>query len=719
LRASGKMTEIRSSDLRFQNDQAWMFLSQAMGTTFTREMAALLNARAEGWITGLRLIALSASNEEKLSRVLARYRMRPTSFVNEYLLSEVLLQLPASLQVFILQSSILNRLSGPLCDAVTSSADADWSGQNYIDWLNDANVFIFALDDQEEWYRFHKLFQSLLAKKLQATYSKNEIHELHRRASCWFAGQGLVEEAIYHALEADDIELAATIVEANSQNLLNSLERRTLENWLEMLPQETIWQRPRLALAKAWLFYREWRLTEIELALKKAEGALTDEVLTEKESIIIQAQIATLRSVISFFSYQAYEQSVDLAEQALVHLPQTAIGARAIALAIKGASIQALGDLETAVHLLESTVMSPVLPDASKIQPFIGLAVIYHAEAQLVQMSSVINRFMMFASKIGNPNALSSANRFAGCLYYERNDLDRALNHYNTTLEYRYQSNFMATFDASLGLARIYMVQGALAEAQAVIDKLRRETLRVKSRDLLGPLESFQAYLWLVQGNTLAALNWARSIEPETLHESIMLCEVAVLTRARILIDAGSPEETSDMVGFLKKKLGSAQKTYFTLRIIQTHFHLALAYERLSQREQALSELEQALVLARPGGFIRSFTDMGPSIIPLLIKLRQSGVHPRYLAQIIESFPDSELSTRPQIDAELVDKLLTPRQTEILVFLKKGYSYQEIADVLGVSLNTIRKHVSNIYAKLKVSSRQQAIHKADEIGMLP
>ena len=132
-----------------------------------------------------------------------------------------------------------------------------------------------------------------------------------------------------------------------------------------------------------------------------------------------------------------------------------------------------------------------------------------------------------------------------------------------------------------------------------------------------------------------------------------------------------------------------------------------------------LSELEQALVLARPGGFIRSFTDMGPSIIPLLIKLRQSGVHPRYLAQIIESFPDSELSTRPQIDAELVDKLLTPRQTEILVFLKKGYSYQEIADVLGVSLNTIRKHVSNIYAKLKVSSRQQAIHKADEIGMLP
>jgi LuxR family maltose regulon positive regulatory protein len=718
LRASGKMTEIRSPDLRFQNDQARRFLTQAMETTINQKTASALNARTEGWITGLRLIALSASSEEELYRILAGSRLRSITFVNEYLLSEVLLQLPDSSRAFMLQSSILNRLSGPLCDAVALIDDADWSSQAYLGWLKEANVFVFALDDQGEWYRFHHLFQALLNKELLANYSKNEINELHQRASRWFAGQGLVEEAMYHALKAEDIKLAATIVEKNSQNLLNSLERHTLEKWLSLLPQDLIWQRPRLTLAKAWLLYREWRLTEMELTLSKAEGALADGELPEKESIVLQAQIATLRSAISYLCYQDYEQSLRLAERALAYLPKTAIGARGIALAIKGVAIQALGNLETAVHLLDSTIMSPILPDTAKIQPFIGLAVIHHAAAQLAQMSLVISRFLILASKIDSPNALASANKWAGHLYYERNDLTQALDHFTTTLEHRYQSNFLAAFDASLGLARIYLVQGRFEKGQATVDELRRETLRVKSSDLLGPLEAFQAYLWLAQGTELAALNWARSIEPQTVYESIVLSEVADLTRARILIDGGSPVEISDTVTVLKKKLEGAQKTHFTLRIIQIRVHLALAYDRLSQREQALNELEQALVLAQPGGFIRSFADMGPAILPLLNQLRESGVHQLYLEQIIESMPDSEFSARPRIEQDPAEILLTPRQTEILTLLRKGYSYHEIADELSISLNTVKKHISNIYEKLEVNNRQQAIYKADAIGML-
>ena len=718
LRASGKMTEIRSSDLRFQNDQAWTFLKQAMETTIDQKIATALNTRTEGWIAGLRLIALSASSEEELSRILASSRARSTPYVNEYMLTEVLLQLPDSVRGFMFQSSILNRLYGPLCDAVVLPGDPDRSSQAYLDWLKEANVFVFALDDQEEWYRFHHLFQALLNKELLANYSKNEIRELHERASRWFAGQGLVEEAMNHALEADDIKLAATIVEKYGQNLLNSLERRTLEKWLSLLPQDLIWQRPRLTLAKAWLLYREWRLTEMESTLKKTEGALADVALPEKESILIQAQIATLRSVISYLYYQDYELSLRLAERALAYLPETAIGARAIALAAKGTSIQALGDLETAVHLLDSTIMSPALPDMAKIQPFIGLAVVYHADAQLVQMSQTLDQFLVLAAEIDNPNALASANKWAGHLYYERNDLTQAMDHFTTTLKHRFQSNFLATFDASLGLARIYLVQGRFDKGQATVDELRRETLRVKSSDLLGPLEAFQAYLWLVQGNELAALSWARSIEPQTVYESIVLSEVADLTRARILIDGGSPEEINDTVTVLKNKLEGAQKMHSTLRMIQIQIHLALAYDRVGQREQALKELEQALVLAQPGGLIRSFTDMGPAILPLLNQLKESGVYPLYLEQITRSFPGSEFMGRSRIEQDLAALLLTPRQTEILNLLRRGYSYQEIADDLGVSLNTVKKHISNIYEKLEVNNRQQAVYKANAMGML-
>jgi LuxR family maltose regulon positive regulatory protein len=585
--------------------------------------------------------------------------------------------------------------------------------------LKNANIFVFGLDDQDEWYRFHNLFKSLLVKELHATYSEKEIHELHRRASHWFAEQGLVEEAMHHALEANDNPLAADIVEKRSHDLLNRLERHTLEKWLSLLPQDLIWQRPRLTLANAWLFYREWRLSEMELSLKNAETMLTGDEGSEKESVAIWGQIATLQSIISLFCYQEYEQSLHLAEEALASLPEVAIDARATAIGLKAVAIQALGDLQKAVQVLDSIIISPTLSDVSKIQPFIGLAIVYHAEAQLVQLSQVLSRFLTFAMNLGNPNALSFANKTAGVLYYEWNDLDRASDHFTTTLEHRYQSNFMATFDASLGVARIHLVRGLVEKAQAVIDELRTETLRVKSLDLMGSLEAFQAYLWLVQGNTLAALNWARSITPGTVHESILLSEVADLTRAYILIEIGSHEELIETVGILRKKLEDAQKSHFVLRNIQTRIHLALAYERLGQRDNALNELEQALLMAQPGVLIRSFTDRGPVVLSLLNELKSANVDLLYLEQIIESFPDSEFSAKPRMEQELVDILLTPRQSEILILLKRGYSYQEIADDIGVSLNTVKKHVSNIYEKLEVSNRQQAIYKANAIGILP
>jgi LuxR family maltose regulon positive regulatory protein len=712
LRASGKMAEIRASDLRFRNDEAETFLKQTMGTAVGHETASASNTRAEGWITGLRLIALSASNEQELSRILASTEDHSISFVNEYLLSEVLFHLPQPLRVFLLHISILNRLSAPLCDAVALINEPNQSSEVFLNWVRKSNIFVNSLDDNEEWLRFHHLFQAFLFKELKANYSEDELQELHHRAARWFAEQGFIEEAMNHALEADDVDMAAALIEQRSQELLNSPARRSLQRWLSYLPQETIWQRPRLILAKAWLLFREFRLSALEDALSVADTSLEKAPLADDERRDVQGQIASLRSANSYTYYQDYEQSVYWAEKALADLPQTAYGARGLAIGVLGASQQALGNLDSAVQYLESFIYAAADPGPAKIQAFSGLAMVYQAEAQTVPLSLVLSQFLQSAAGSNNPNGIAVANRHAGWLSYEQNDIDQAIEHFMTTLAYRYQSSFGFTFDATLGLARTFLAEGEHAKAQDVIDDLRLETLRLENNDLIGHLESFQASLWLSEGNHHSALRWARSVDSDALNETILVSEVASLTQARVLIELGSSEEAKAVVRMLKRKLQKARKAHFKLRMIQIKIHLALAYDRLDQGELALNVLEQALELAYPGGFIRSFTDMGPAILPVLNRLKQSGVYPLYIEQIIASFPDTDLRSDLRVDNEFLPTLLTPRQTEILELLRKGHSYKEIAGDLGVSLNTVRKHVSNVYEKLDANNRQEAIYKA-------
>jgi LuxR family maltose regulon positive regulatory protein len=488
---------------------------------------------------------------------------------------------------------------------------------------------------------------------------------------------------------------------------------------LSFLPQEIIWQRPRLILSKAWLLFREFRLSALEDVLRAAELSLEKTPPPDGNLQAIQGQIASLKAGNAYSIYQDYEQSVYWAEKALAQLPQTAHGARGIAIGCLGAAQQALGNLEMAVHYLESFMYSATDLGPAKIQIFSGLTMVHLAEAQLAPLSSVLSQFLQFAAQSGNPNAIAIANERAGLLAYEQNDIDRAKSYFMTTLDCRYQTSFIFIFDATLGLARIFLAEGESAKAQKAVDNLRLETLRLENKDLIGYLESFQASVWLAQGKHLSALRWARSVDSDAVSDIILISETASLTQARILIHSGTVEEIKAILGMLKRNLQQARQVHFKLRVIQIQILLALAFDRLDQREQALNELEEALVIAQPGGFMRSFIDMGPALLPLLVQLRQSSTYPLYLEQIIESFPESNSRSRPQIDQELVAILLTPRQTEILGLLRKGHSYKEVANDLGVSLNTVRKHTSNIYEKLDVNSRQEAIYKAETFGLLP
>jgi LuxR family maltose regulon positive regulatory protein len=715
LRAGNKLAEIRQRDLRFRTEEAEMFLQQTLNMRIEPETAVILNKHTEGWVVGMQLLALSLRKSRDPVALLADLNGVVDVFVSEYLLDEVLAQLPERIQAFMLQVAIVDHMSGPLCEALTGVNDPVGGSQAYLEWMEEANLFVIPLDGQQEWYRFHHLFQELLVRQLHKEYPTNEITTLHLRASQWYADQGFIDQALQHALNAGDVDTAVNILEANSQNLLNSLDRHTLERWLSRLPKELIWQRPRLLLAKAWLLVREFRLTALDTTLSAVEAALQTEK-APAETQILRGQSAALRAFTSEFRRHDHEHTLSLAEQASQWLPESERGALSVALMSRAFALHAMGNEAKAISGLQEIIQHPARPSASKIQAFIGLTFLWQKSASLQQMSQVAEQFLAFAAQRSNPNAITASNWLIGCLHYEWNELEQATQHFSVSHDYRYKSNFIASFDAALGLARIRLAQGQAKMAQTIIDELRADTLRLESIDLLGALDSFQAQLWLVNGAHALALRWARSVNLDATFESIFASEVASLTYSRILINVGTTAEVQAVRDFLQLKLAQAEAEHFTLRIIQTNVHITLAYQRLDELGEAINSLEQAVHLAEPGGFVRAFADAGSELRPLLEQLQAQEIAPDYLPMVLAAFPDSPpLSARPSLARAT---LLTRRETEILQLMEDGLTNQEIAGKLVISPHTVKRHTSNIYGKLGTNGRLAAIYRAKELNIL-
>ena len=368
---------------------------------------------------------------------------------------------------------------------------------------------------------------------------------------------------------------------------------------------------PTLLIAKAWLLFREWRLTALEEILDTIEVQLAAEPSSEK-SRSLEGQVAALRSVTAYSFWEDYSRCLSLADQALQLLPVAEHGARGIAAAFQAFALQALGNQATAVRTLKAIIQSQTQSGPSKIQAFIGLSAIHHMAGDLSAFSRITDQSLALASRRNHPNAIAVANKFAGWLNYEWNDLDEAATRFSTVLAFRYQSNFFGYFDAVLGLARLYLAKGLAEEGQVAIAELRQAILHLNNTDLLGPLEAFQAYLWALQDDKASALRWARSVDPGDLYESILLSEVASLTHARILIWGGTDAEVQTVTDFLRAKLTQARTHHFILREIQTQIHLALAYQRVGDIDQAWPCLNDLCFwLSQAASFEPSWTSAG------------------------------------------------------------------------------------------------------------
>jgi LuxR family maltose regulon positive regulatory protein len=744
LRARGQLTELRQADLRFTIDEMAAFLQQVMGLELQAEAVAALASRTEGWIAGLQLAALAmrgagiadTGQQERLptahqSSAASRFIQAFTGsdrYILDFLLEEVLQRQPARVQTFLLHTAVLERLTGPLCDAVLAASRKEigqQAGQETLEQLERANLFIVPLDNERRWYRYHRLFADLLRKRLGQTHP-DLVPVLHRRASAWYQENGLIPEAVDHALAAGDFERAADLIAARAEASLMHSEIGTLLRWLQALPETVTRARPHLCVFyAAALLFNSQPLEVVESRLQDAADADPDGAAAG-EAAVFRAMIATFRGDAG--------AGGQLARQALDLLPAESPFLRTIAANNLGIVHMMRGDLNAASQAFEEVArMSQRAGNPlAAVGPLSNLAGLYMVHGQLRRAAAIFQQALELATDSqGRP--LPMAGRVLmglGELAREWNDLEAATRYLTQGIELTRQYLEIATVVGYTSLALVKQAQGDPERARQVLDRAGQLALEFDASqfdDLL--VAAVQARLAVAQGNIEAAQRWVqeRGFDRETgpeeprasFHE---MRELEQVTLARVYL---AQEQADAALEVLEPLLQTAERTKRMRRVIELLALKAAAIQQRGEAEQALVALHRALSLAEPEGYVRVFVDIGEPMAHLLYEAAAQGIASAYAGRLLAAF-EIEAPVAPSKTGEpsaagqppsLVEPL-SDRELEVLQLIAAGLSNREIATRLFISLSTVKGHTANIYGKLGVNSRTQAVATARALGVL-
>lgn len=746
LRVRGELAEVRADALRFTPDETAAFLAGVMGLPLGVEEIAVLVGRTEGWIAGLQLAALSLQGQGAApSAAFIEAFAGSNRFVVDYLAEEVLERQPAEVQAFLLHTAILDRLSGPLCDALLAGGSAAAVGQVTLEALERANLFVIPLDEDRRWYRYHQLFAGVLRQRLHQT-RPDLPPRLHRRASAWFRGQGLDSEAIQHALAAADFEVAAEIIEQITPAVVFRGQLRTVLGWLDALPEALMSARPILCIYHAAMLLFTDQRAVAEARLTVAERAVEHGLPTDQARTIL-GQAAAIRSDLARIGGDL-AGGVALARRALELLPEvetTRLKLRPIALADSARAYLVSGDVTAASERLATEVIAPVLASGNHFAALTSLnnlARLYVLQGRLHQAAATYADALRMATEIGGVGGL-----FGGASYYfglgellrEQNDLDGAAHNLGLGMDLVQGTLTVEGYYVALGssaLARVHQARGdhdhANVTLAAFADLARRRHFVAA---LLDRVAAAQAQLWLAQGNLAAASRWA---EASGLHADDDLAyprESEYLTQARVRIaharDAASTATATDSaladtLRLLDRLLVAAEADARLGSTIEILIQRALALDARGERTSALVALERAVVLAAPEGFRRVFLDEGAPLAALLaqIRPRQRAVHD-YVVGLLTAFAGPDRSTALVVAGQphptavsVLPEALTARELAVLRLIAEGLANPAIAARLFVTVGTVKWYVNTIFGKLAVTSRTQAVARARTLRLL-
>jgi ATP/maltotriose-dependent transcriptional regulator MalT len=731
LRAGGQLAELRAADLRFTLEESAALLRQVWELDLSPEALAALDTRTEGWAVGLQLAALSLRERPDPDAFLGAFE-RTHRYILDYLSEEVLETQPERVREFLLQTSILERLSGPLCDAVTGRSD----GQDMLQKLERANMFLIPLDEGGRWWRFHHLFRDLLCVRLQQTEG-GRVPELHRRAAAWYERHGLIDEAIRHALASNDGIWAARLVERHANETLRRGENVILGYWLSMLPDDAARSRPALFLVRGLMEFHKGHLDSAERLVGEAERAFDHgqdqeefQVPTDAGVVVeVPAAIALLRAHVVGARGDA-EGMAEYARSALAHLAEEEHGPRFWARGLCGPWADwmrgRLADAERAYAemLAEGRAAPAPYPLMLSCLP---LGQVQQARGKLGAALRTYREGLRFVTEGVRTSAYHAAEAHLGIaqVLYDRDHIDDAHQHVIESIELGRQMIWF--FEQRLVTSA--WIRQAMGESDAALEAMNEACRMYPSPDAISlwhPGPSERARLLLAQGQAREAARWTEerglTAEDEISHAR----ERDYLVLSRVLLAGPDPGRA---LGLLERLDALAKSQRRTQSLIQIRAVLSLALQSTGDHRSALAMLADALALARPEGYVRVFADEGAPMAALLRSLIAARRRRRvaavsrpareHLARVVQAFRPAarQAETAPQGVTRLIDPL-TNRELEVLRFIAAGRRNSDIARELVVTLETVKKHVSNILGKLGASSRTQAVARARELGLL-
>jgi LuxR family maltose regulon positive regulatory protein len=731
MRARGQLSEVRAASLRFSVEESVAYLNGPMGLRLSDSDVAALDGRTEGWIAALQLAALSMQGRSDKSEFIAGFA-GDDRYVVDYLGEEVLARQPADVRQFLLTTSILERLTGPLCDAVTGRA----GGKATLVALERANLFVVPLDDKRQWYRYHHLFADVLAAHL-LDEQPDRVPELHARASAWFEANGDISQAIGHALAGGGSDRAADLMELALPTMLRDRREVELARWVHALPDDVVRLRPVLgvgfvaALAEVSDFTTvDKRLSDIERSLRRDDGGWPEQpppdlVVVDHDAYrSLPSNIHLYRAALSL-ARGDLEGTVRQAREAISHAPPDDALTRASASALGGLASWTTGDLSGAHAAYTRTVTELTSAGflADVLACCIMLGDVRRTQGRLGDALRTYQQALDLAPSTAGAALRGTADMKVGMagVLLERDDLPGAGEHLDASRRLGDHIGLPQNpYRWRVAMARLREAEGHLDDALELLD----EADRVYNGDYspnVQPVPALRARLRLRRGELDEAESWARDRHLTPDDELSYLHEFEHVTLARLLLarHRRSRDVTAleDALGLLERLLTAAQDGGRGGTVLEILILQALGHQARGDLPVALARLQGAVTLAQPEGYVRLFADEGPPMAGLLKALMREPGAPGYGRRLLAATSRTEHHdvSRP---ASLVEPL-SDRELDVLRLLGTDLDGPDIARALSVSLSTVRTHTRNIYAKLGVSSRRAAVRQAHDLNLLP
>jgi LuxR family maltose regulon positive regulatory protein len=713
MRVRQEVREITASDLRFSSDETERFFNEVMNLKLSRNEVVTLHSRTEGWVAGLQLAALSLREVDGREALIESFA-GDNRFIVDYLTDEVLAGQPPSTQRFLLRTSILDQMCGPLCDAVTGEKD----GQERLEGLEQANLFVVPLDQQRRWYRYHHLFGDVLRRRLEKESSVPPA-KLHRRAAGWFEREGLLVEALRHAHESRDGSLVASFLTKHGRSLFIQAEHVAVHAAIEAVPRATRSKNLQLLILTAWALIAARRRDELEAHLDEAENALSRGRLTAALSplrAVLRSELAIVRAYLALLDGN-HNEAKEWAKKAR---RRCRARSRATVNLHLGLAERWLGDLGAARRALEKAWDQAIKDD----NPLVGLP----ACAALSRLQLAQGRWSAAFETARQSLRIAEERGWKGItlgpiwlvlyeLHYERDDLDAAR---AALVEARRLMQ-----GAPIFVPRLRVFEGILEWAQqrsagsphGAVESDQVATPRwltgsERTFPVIEPVPVYQAKLCLMAGEPDRVIEWMaeKNLSPDDPVTAEFEQHYLLLARALI-----AEREAGRAIPLLTNLLLSAESGGRMRLVMEIQAVQGLARQAMGETRRAVEALDRALELAEPEGFIRPFLDLGAPMAVLLKKAAESGANRELARRLLDKFGDTAA------DPSASDALLEPlsdRESEVLDLLVSGLSNQEIAERLFVSVNTVKTHISHVYGKLGVNSRAQAIARCRQLDLL-